>query len=153
MTTMTCAPDPTDAAEPADAPDPTEANLALVRRAYRAFHERDVAALLETLDPQVEWVHPHGMAEYGLGGTKHGHAGVREFLSRVPAVLGGMRLQPEEFVASGNRIVVFGVRQVTSVRGTTRTLPFIHSWTLRAGTAVRMEDVFDTVVFQCLIES
>ncbi|WP_329448933.1 nuclear transport factor 2 family protein (plasmid) [Streptomyces sp. NBC_01426] len=128
-------------------------NLALVRRAYRAFHERDVAGLLDTLDPQVEWVHPDGMADYGLGGTKHGHAGVREFLSRVPTVLGGMRLEPQEFVAADDRIVVFGVRQVTSVRGTTVTLPFIHSWTLRAGTAVRMEDVFDTVLFQRLIES
>ncbi|MEU9304009.1 nuclear transport factor 2 family protein [Streptomyces sp. NPDC048269] len=128
-------------------------NLALVRRAYRAFHDRDVAGLLDTLDPQVEWVHPDGMADYGLGGTKHGHAGVREFLSRVPSVLGGMRLEPQEFVAADDRIVVFGVRQVTSVRGTTRSLPFIHSWTLRDGIAVRMEDVFDTVVFQQLIES
>ncbi|MFD7257526.1 nuclear transport factor 2 family protein [Streptomyces sp. NPDC059874] len=128
-------------------------NLALIRRAYRAFHERDVAGLLDTLDPQVEWVHPDGMADYGLGGTKHGHAGVREFLSRVPAVLGGMRLEPQEFVAADDRVVVFGVRQVTSVRGTTETLPFIHSWTLRDGIAVRMEDIFDTVVFQRLIES
>ncbi|MFJ3928526.1 nuclear transport factor 2 family protein [Streptomyces sp. NPDC090022] len=131
----------------------TDANVALVRRAYRAFHDRDVPALLATLDPGVEWVHPDGMADYGLGGTKHGHAGVRDFLSRVPAVLGGMRLEPQEFVAAADRVVVFGVRQVTSVRGTTRTLPFIHSWTLRDGTAVRMEDVFDTVVFHRLIES
>ncbi|MEU6231577.1 nuclear transport factor 2 family protein [Kitasatospora sp. NPDC047058] len=136
------------------APGGTDAgNRAVIERAYRAFHDRDVAALLGTLDPQVEWVHPDGMADYGLGGTKHGHAGVREFLSRVPAVLGGMRLEPQEFVAAGDRVVVFGVRQVTSVRGTTETLPFIHSWTLRDGAAVRMEDVFDTVLFRRVIES
>ncbi|RSS80837.1 nuclear transport factor 2 family protein [Streptomyces sp. WAC06614] len=144
---MNTHPVPVASAGPADEP------LTLIRRAYRAFHERDVAALLDTLDPQVEWVHPDGMAAYGLGGTKHGHAGVREFLSRVPSVLGGMRLEPQEFVADGDRVVVFGVRQVTSVRGTTQTLPFIHSWTLRDGVAVRMEDIFDTVVFQRLIES
>ncbi|MCB5181543.1 nuclear transport factor 2 family protein [Streptomyces sp. SMC 277] len=144
---MNTQPVPVAPAGPADTP------LALIRRAYRAFHDRDVPALLATLDPQVEWVHPDGMSHYGLGGTKHGHDGVREFLSRVPAVLGGMRLEPQEFVADGDRVVVFGVRQVTSVRGTTRTLPFIHSWTLRDGVAVRMEDVFDTVVFQQLIES
>ncbi|MBW5483256.1 DUF4440 domain-containing protein [Streptomyces bambusae] len=138
---------------PTTAAATSDENLALIRRSYRAFHERDVAALLGTLHPEVEWVHPDGMAEYGLGGTKHGHAGVREFLSRVPAVLGGMRLEPQEFVASGDRVVVFGVRQVTSVRGTTKTLPFIHSWTLRDGVAVRMEDIFDTVVFRRLIES
>ncbi|MFI6108987.1 nuclear transport factor 2 family protein [Streptomyces sp. NPDC051310] len=128
-------------------------HLALIERAYRAFHDRDVAALLATLDPRVEWVHPEGMAEYGLGGTRHGHAGVREFLSRVPEVLGGMRLEPQEYVVSGDRVVVFGVRRVTSLSGTTRTLSFVHSWTLRGGVAVRMEDVFDTVVLHRLIES
>ncbi|MQS12966.1 DUF4440 domain-containing protein [Streptomyces kaniharaensis] len=132
---------------------PTGTNRDLIERAYRAFHDRDVAALLDTLDPQVEWVHPDGMAEYGLGGTKHGHAGVRQFLATVPTVLGGMRLQPQEFVVAGDRVVVFGVRQVTSVRGTTETLPFIHSWTLRDGRAVRMEDIFDTVMFRRVIES
>lgn len=131
----------------------TDRNLKLIQRAYQAFHARDVGALLDTLDPQVEWVHPAGMAEYGLGGTKHGHAGVKEFLAHVPTVLGGMRLEPQEFVSSGDRVVVFGVREVTSVRGTSETLPFIHSWTLRDGVAVRMEDVFDTVLFHRLIES
>jgi ketosteroid isomerase-like protein len=131
----------------------TDHNLQLIQRAYQAFHARDVGALLETLDPQVEWVHPDGMAVYGLGGTKHGHAGVKEFLAHVPTVLGGMRLEPQEFVAADDRVVVFGVREVTSVRGATETLPFIHSWTLRDGVAVRMEDVFDTVLFHRLIES
>ncbi|MET7383018.1 nuclear transport factor 2 family protein [Streptomyces sp. NPDC005526] len=130
----------------------SDLNLQLIQRAYQAFHARDVGALLDTLDPQVEWVHPDGMAEYGLGGTKRGHAGVKEFLAHVPTVLGGMRLEPQEFVSAGDRVVVFGVREVTSVRGATQTLPFIHSWTLREGVAVRMEDVFDTVLFHRLIE-
>ncbi|ATW50961.1 nuclear transport factor 2 family protein [Streptomyces xantholiticus] len=129
------------------------AHLDLIQRAYRAFGSRDVAALLETLAPDVEWIHPEGMAAYGLGGTKHGHAGVREFLSHVPNVLGGMRLQPEEFVQSGDRVVVFGTRQVTSRRGRTETLSFVHSWTLSGGKAVRMEDIFDTAAFHRLIES
>ncbi|QWQ45709.1 nuclear transport factor 2 family protein [Streptomyces sp. YPW6] len=100
-----------------------------------------------------EWVHPDGMAAYGLGGTKHGHTGVREFLAHVPTVLGGMRLEPAEFVQSGDRVVVFGTRQVTSRSGRTETLSFVHSWTLSGGKAVRMEDIFDTAAFQRLIES
>ncbi|MEU2024099.1 nuclear transport factor 2 family protein [Streptomyces sp. NPDC016469] len=126
---------------------------ALVGRAYRAFAARDVGALLDTLDPDVEWVHPEGMAVYGLGGTRHGHAGVKEFLAHVPTVLGGMRLRPHEFVGSGERLVVFGTREVTSRRGRTETMSFVHSWTLRDGRAVRMEDIFDTVLFHRLIES
>jgi ketosteroid isomerase-like protein len=131
----------------------TRENLDLVHSAYQAFHDRDVAALLAVMDPAVEWVHPDGLAPYGLGGTKIGHDGVRGFLATVPTVLGGMRLEPQEFVHSGDRVVVFGVRSVTSLSGRTETLPFIHSWTFRDGRAVRMEDVFDTVVFTRLIES
>jgi ketosteroid isomerase-like protein len=128
-------------------------HLALIRRAYEAFGSRDVPALLETLAPDVEWIHPDGMAAYGLGGTKHGHAGVKEFLSHVPNVLGGMRLEPHEYVQSGDRVVVFGTRQVTSRSGRTETLSFVHSWTLSDGKAVRMEDIFDTAAFHRLIES
>ncbi|MDJ0382247.1 nuclear transport factor 2 family protein [Streptomyces sp. G-G2] len=135
-------------------PRPTHSdNLALIRCAYEAFRTRDVGALLETLAPDVEWVHPDSMSDYDLGGTKHGHAGVKAFLAHAPTVVGGMRLEPLEFVESGDRVVVFGVRHVTSVSGRTEQLSFIHSWTLRDGRAARMEDVFDTAAFKRLIEN
>ncbi|MBW8737682.1 MAG: nuclear transport factor 2 family protein [Streptomyces turgidiscabies] len=130
-----------------------QSNIHLLHAAYQAFHSRDVDALLAVLSEDVEWIHPEGMHEYGLGGTKVGHAGVKEFLAHVPTVLGGMRLHPLEFVHSGDRVVVFGVRDVTSRSGHTESLEFVHSWTLRDGRAVRMEDIFDTVVFHRLIES
>ncbi|MEV8533599.1 nuclear transport factor 2 family protein [Streptomyces sp. NPDC051211] len=127
-------------------------NLDLIHAAYQAFHQRDIEALLATMAEDIEWIHPDGMHPYGLGGTKHGHAGVKEFLAHVPTVLGGMRLQPLEFLQAGDRIVVFGTRDVTNLAGRTRRLQFVHSWTLRDGKAVRMEDIFDTVLFQRLIE-
>jgi ketosteroid isomerase-like protein len=128
-------------------------NSLAVRAAYRAFKERDVDGLLAILHPDVDWVHPDGMNHYGLGGTKKGHAGVKEFLAHVPTVLGGMRLEPLEFIESGDRIVVFGIRHVTSLGGHTETLQFVHSWTMRDGRATAMEDIFDTVLFHRLIES
>ncbi|GAB1327051.1 nuclear transport factor 2 family protein [Streptomyces sennicomposti] len=127
-------------------------NAELIRSAYRAFHTRDLPALLGTLAPDVRWVHPDSMSAYGLGGVKHGHAGVREFLARVPRVLGGMRLEPQEFVECGDRVVVFGERDVTSLSGRTERLKFVHSWTLRDGRVAVMEDVFDTALLHELIE-
>src|ERR1044072_6917382 len=53
------------------------------------------------MHPDVEWVHPAGMAKYGLGGTKVGHAGIKEFLAHVPSVLGGMRLAPPGGIGQG----------------------------------------------------
>lgn len=131
----------------------TSQNVETIRAAYAGFASRDIKGLLASLHTDVEWVHPEGMAEYGLGGTRHGHAGVREFLAKVPSVLGGMRLNPREFIESGDRVVVFGTREVTSRRGATATLDFVHSWTMRDGKAARMEDIFDTVAFHRLIES
>ncbi|MFI1227170.1 MULTISPECIES: nuclear transport factor 2 family protein [unclassified Streptomyces] len=138
-----------------DTPRDTElsANLTLIHTAYDAFLRRDAAALLNVLAPDVQWVHPEGMATYGLGGTKVGHQGVTDFLATVPTVLGGMRLYPQEFIESGDRVVVFGFRDVTSASGRTERLKFVHSWTLSEGRATRMEDVFDTVLFHRLIES
>ncbi|MFF8814521.1 nuclear transport factor 2 family protein [Streptomyces pactum] len=142
-----------DLTEQTTTEEPVSANLRAIRRSYEGFRTRDVEALLSAMHPDVEWVHPEGMAKYGLGGTKHGHAGIKDFLAHVPTVLGGMRLEPREFIEQGDRIVVFGTREVTSRRGTTVTLDFVHSWTMRDGRATRMEDIFDTVAFHELIES
>ncbi|WP_079138080.1 nuclear transport factor 2 family protein [Streptomyces sp. PTY087I2] len=131
----------------------TSPNLELVQAAYRAFHRRDTEALLDVLAPDVRWIHPDSMSEYSLGGTRHGHAGVRSFLSHVPTVVKAMRIEPREFLESGDRVVVFGVRQVTSTRGTTEELKFVHSWTLRDGKATVMEDIFDSAPFRRVIEN
>ncbi|WP_184503227.1 nuclear transport factor 2 family protein [Streptomyces botrytidirepellens] len=128
-------------------------NIETIRAAYAGFRDRDIEGILSAMHPDVEWVHPAGMAKYGLGGTKLGHAGIKEFLAHVPSVLGGMKLAPEEFIEQGDRVVVFGTRDVTSRSGRTVTLDFVHSWTMRDGKATRMEDIFDTVAFHELIES
>ncbi|MBB5936909.1 nuclear transport factor 2 family protein [Streptomyces zagrosensis] len=131
----------------------TSRNIEAIRTAYAGFASRDIEGVLSAMWPDVEWVHPDGMDVYGLGGTKHGHAGIKEFLAHVPTVLGGMRLSPQEFIESKDRVIVFGTREVTSRAGTTATLNFVHSWTMRDGKATKMEDIFDTVAFHRLIES
>ncbi|MFE6779433.1 nuclear transport factor 2 family protein [Streptomyces sp. NPDC057702] len=130
----------------------TSQNIATIRAAYAGFASHDIERVLAAMWPDVEWVHPEGMGGE-LGGTKLGHAGIRDFMAHVPSVLGGMRLNPVEFIEAGDRVVVFGTREVTSHRGTTGTLDFVHSWTMREGRAARMEDIFDTVIFHRLIES
>ena len=126
-------------------------NITAIRISYEGFASQDIDKILATMHPDIEWVHPDGMNEYGLGGTKTGHDGIRAFLAHVPDVIGGMRLEPKEFVEQGDRVVVFGTRQVTSRNGITQTLPFVHSWTMRDGKALRMEDIFDTAPFHALI--
>jgi ketosteroid isomerase-like protein len=131
----------------------TQPDLGPVHAIYQAHALRDLTAFLSMLSEDIEWVHPNGMHSYGLGGTVYGHSGVTEFLARAAKLIGAMRLHPREFLQAGDRVVVFGAREVTSRSGRTETLEFVHSWTLRDGKAVRFEDIFDTVDFHRLIES
>ncbi|AJX34238.1 nuclear transport factor 2 family protein [Burkholderia oklahomensis] len=119
-------------------------NLQTVRASYEAFHNRDLPGVLAALAPDVLWTHPDGMSPYGLGGTKKGHDEVIAFIKHVPTHIAEMRLAPEEFIESGDRIVVLGTRRVTAASGRSGTLKFVHVWKFANGKAVTFEDHFDT---------
>ncbi|AOJ05513.1 MULTISPECIES: nuclear transport factor 2 family protein [Burkholderia] len=119
-------------------------NMQTVRASYEAFHNRDLPGVLAALAPDVLWTHPDGMSPYGLGGTKKGHDEVIAFIKHVPTHIAEMRLAPEAFIESGDRIVVLGTRRVTAVNGRSGTLKFVHVWKFANGKAVTFEDHFDT---------
>jgi ketosteroid isomerase-like protein len=128
-----------------------ESSLDVIKSVYVAFERRDMPAVFESFDPDIRWIHPDGMRDLGVGGTKHGHEGVRAFLAKVPSVLAGQRLEPEEFVVDGDRVVVFGKRHVTAHNGNTGVVGFVHSWTLTDGMVVSLEDTFDTHALRSLL--
>jgi uncharacterized protein len=119
-------------------------NIQTVRDSYDAFKRRDLPGVLAALAPNVQWIHPEGMRPFGLGGTKHGHEEVIAFIKHVPTHIAEMRLNPEEFIESGNRLIVFGTRFVKATTGKSATLKFVHSWTFENGKAIIFEDYFDT---------
>ena len=55
----------------------SQENVEIARGVHDAFNRRDVAALLELLDPQVEWVPILAELE---GRVDRGHAGVRRWI-------------------------------------------------------------------------
>lgn len=120
-------------------------NIEAVRASYEAFHRRDLNGMLATLAPDVLWTHPDGMSELGLGGTKKGHAEVVAFIRHVPIHFAEISLDPQEFIESGDRIIVFGTRRVTAVGGRSATFRFVHSWRFADGKAIAFEDYFDTI--------
>ncbi|MDI3422093.1 nuclear transport factor 2 family protein [Streptomyces luteolus] len=127
-------------------------NEEIIKGIYAAFERRDLEGVLGAFADDVAWVHPEGMSDLGVGGAKQGPDGVREFLSKVPSVMAGQKVEPEEFVIDADRIVVFGSRHVTGHNGATGTFKFIHSWTLREGRVTAMEDTFDTHALRRLLE-
>jgi uncharacterized protein len=76
----------------------------VLRQAYEAFNRDDIAAAVKQLDPQIEWTEPE---EFPGGGAYHGHAGVTKYLTQSRAGWAEGRSEPEQFITSGDRVVVF----------------------------------------------
>lgn len=130
---------------------PTNANL--IRASYDAFHRGDLDAALALFHPEISWTHPDGMSDYGLGGTKKGHAEVRAFMKHARTVFQEIRPMPREFLESGNRVVVFGAHSMRSARtGRACTVDFVHSWVLESGKATHFTDSYDTAPVRRLFE-
>lgn len=81
-----------------------ESAIEALRKAYAAFNRGDIAATVENMHPQVEWVEP---AEFPGGGTYHGHAGVMAYLAQSRNAWAEGSSQPERFITAGDKVVVF----------------------------------------------
>lgn len=80
----------------------------LVRRAYKAFSERDLDSLIEIADPQIEIHTVTGMLA-GRDEPYRGHDGLRDYLRDVSEMWDEIELTPSDFHRlSDGRIVVFG---------------------------------------------
>ena len=125
----------------------------IIRASYAAFARGDLDAALAVLSPEVEWTHPDGMCDYGLGGTKKGHAEVLEFMARARTVFSEIRQVPEEFVEAGDRVMVLGVHHMRgAASGTSGAVPFVHSWRFENGLATHFSDYHDTAEVRRIVE-
>lgn len=85
---------------------PAEASQAIadLRSAYAAFNRGDIEAAVQSFDAKIEWTEP---AKFPGGGTYRGLEGVKGYLTQSRAAWAEGRSDPERFIPSGNRIVVF----------------------------------------------
>jgi uncharacterized protein len=81
-----------------------EQAIIALRGAYAAFNRGDIAAAVEPLDPQIEWIEP---AEFPGGGTYHGQVGAKAYLTQSRESVAEVQSEPEQFIPAGDRIVVF----------------------------------------------
>lgn len=122
----------------------SEDNLDVVRRGYDAFGRGDINALLDLFDEQIRWVTP-GPPELATSGRRTGRQEVAAFFGSVNEVFDIQRFEPKEFIAQGDRVVVFG-DETSRVRATGKTLEldWVHTFTLRNGKVVAFQEFFDT---------
>jgi ketosteroid isomerase-like protein len=119
-----------------------EPGMAVVRHFYDAVAQGDVDAVLDLLDPQVEWRAPESLP---WGGTFRGHNGIREFLAKVADQPAEFRREVREYLDAGDRIVVPVRLFVRPSDGDPELeVAEIHVWTVRDSKLVDLEAIFDT---------
>jgi ketosteroid isomerase-like protein len=79
----------------------------VVRRLFAAFAARDVAALLDIVDPEIEFFGPTAAA-VNEGRCYRGHDGMRRYLRDARAFWEKLELYPQQYRVVGNHVVVLG---------------------------------------------
>src|SRR5450759_4211589 len=117
----------------------SQADVALLRDAYRDFNSADFPAASQALAPDIEWVESGTGMPYS--GTWHGTASVVNdvWTSFVqywggPGVVG---METDQFLDAGNHIVVTGRFTGKDSAGHTLDAPCAHVWRMEGGLAVR----------------
>ena len=116
----------------------------VVRRLYEGFAADDMAAVLDTLDPAVEWIEAEG---YIYGGTYRGRDAVVDgVLARDRLEWDGFTAEPELIISEGDQVVTRGWYNGT-YKATNRAFRarFVHWYTVRDDKVVRFEQVVDSV--------
>lgn len=86
----------------------SQENIETFKRGVEAYNRRDVEALLQELDTEVEW---YPALEVLLGGEAtvyRGHGGVRELIRGTDEALGEIHVEFSKIRDMGDRIVAIG---------------------------------------------
>ena len=86
----------------------SQENVEVFKQGVEAYNRRDADALIEQLDPTIEW-HPAIMV--GLGGDTsvyRGHEGVRELLRETDETLAEIHVEFSEIRDLGDQVLAFG---------------------------------------------
>ena len=122
----------------------SQENVEAFKRGIEAANRRDIEALLEVLDPEVEW-HPAILT--ALGGEAavyRGHEGFRQGIRDVYEVLGETHQEYPEIRDLGDRIVVIGRIRARGTESRVETdSPHASVVDFKNGKAIRIRSYLD----------
>jgi uncharacterized protein len=117
-------------------------NVEIARRAYAAYSHGGIEAILDFLDPEIEW---RMFEQFARDPRVYiGHAGVREALSVFHENFDDFGVEPHEFIDAGDSVVV-PVRLHGKAKGTGEEASFelVQVWTAGEDRATRL-DVYES---------
>jgi ketosteroid isomerase-like protein len=112
-------------------------NIEAIKQAYAAAGQGNLEGMLDIIDPEIVL---RDRPESPDPRTYHGHTGVRQALESSEESFESFELQPEEFIAEGNYVIV-----VLKMRGTGRGsgVPveerIAHQWKVHDGKVVALQ--------------
>jgi uncharacterized protein len=110
-------------------------DMEIVRRAYDAYAQGDMEAIVDFLDPAVEI---HDIAEIPDPEIHHGHDGFMRSQLKFAEVFPDLRIEPVDVIDAGDRIVALAHAVGKEERTGSRILQRVAAvWTMRDGKAVR----------------
>jgi ketosteroid isomerase-like protein len=119
-------------------------NLELFERGVAAYNERDVEALLEILDPDVEWT-PAVQQMFGAEATVYrGHQEIREMLRELGETLSEIHVEFSDIRDLGDRVVAVGrLRTRGHASGVVTESPLGYVAEFKNGRATRVHTYLD----------
>lgn len=117
------------------------ADVQALQLGYEALNRGDLSAVLELLDPEIEWHEPEPSPE---AGAHTGRDSFERFFRSWIDSFEDFRVEPERVIERGGRLIVI-VRQSGRGRasGVEIDARIAHVWTVEHGRAVRWESVAD----------
>jgi uncharacterized protein len=116
----------------------SQENINLARRGYEALAAKNLEAVLELVDPEVEIEIYTRRPDLPESNRLHGHSGFLENLNQLTEAFDEIEIEPEEFIEVGDELIVVirtaGHGKGSGIRVENRVA---HVWTLRDGKATR----------------
>jgi len=118
-------------------------NLKVVQELYGAFGRGDIAAVLDTLTDDVDWL-AYGPADIPLYGSRRGREQVAEFFALSAETLDIEQFEPREFISQGDKVVaLFYERGKAKASGGSYELHGVDVFTLRDGKVASLRGYWD----------
>lgn len=119
-------------------------SVELVQQIYAAVGRGDIGAVIEDMTDDVE-IHLHGPAEIPFAGTFTGPDGVGRFFQAIGNSADVHELEPREFIADGDQVVVLGRERLTAKpTGRSWETDWAMVWTVRDGKVSRLREFHQT---------
>lgn len=115
----------------------TNDNGDLIRRAYEAFAQGDVPAVLSIFSEDITW---HVPGRSPLSGEYKGHDEVMGFFTKCMTLSDGtLTVQADEIIADGERVVALATVSAQR-KGQSWSSPEIHVWRVLDGKAATFRE-------------